>query len=224
LGFNCPQDVWNPGTPSRAALLRSLATTLHVAEIFNSSEPEEYEDSEYYDVDDFAEPEPEPEPEPEDFSADDYPDDACIDLSRRETQRYLFPNYTKAHVLQTGTGEGFSVSERLRLVKVGEAVARARGGWLTDRHKNFPTTDLSVRDSFPELYADKINALVERWILPRLAELGSLRAADLYIEDLFIVKYECDLDGSTRETPRAAQRRLGVERLRWDSTDPSECE
>lgn len=209
------------GIPVRrcALLCCVLVTTLHVAEIFNSSEPEEYEDSEYYDVDDFAEP----EPEPEDFSADDYPDDACIDLSRRETHRYLFPNYTKAHVLQTGTGEGFSVSERLRLVKVGEAVARARGGWLTDRHKNFPTTDLSVRDSFPELYADKINALVERWILPRLAELGSLRAADLYIEDLFVVKYEYNLDGSTQKHLEP-HKDGSAWTFSMGLNDPSECE
>lgn len=76
--------------------------------------------------------------------------------ARRGKQHSLFPNYTKAHVLYFPAGEGFSVAERKHLVEVGETVALAKGGWLTDRHANYPTTDLSVRDNLPKLYASKI--------------------------------------------------------------------
>jgi hypothetical protein len=63
---------------------------------------------------------------------------------------------------------------RERLVAVGEMVANATGGWLTDRHGSYPTTDFSVRDSFPAKYAKEVRTLVERWLLPRLAALSLL--------------------------------------------------
>jgi len=129
---------------------------------------------------------------------DEYESPRCTDFNLR-TNDPDYPNYSAAHMLAFAPDEGFTIAVRERLVAVGEMVANATGGWLTDRHGSYPTTDFSVRDSFPAKYAKEVRTLVERWLLPRLAALGGLRTEDLSIEDLFIVKYEVAADGSTQQ-------------------------
>jgi hypothetical protein len=113
---------------------------------------------------------------------------------------FMRPNYKKAHTLSFAPDEAFTVAVRERLVAVGEMIANVTpGGWTTDRHGSYPTTDFSIQDHFPAAYAAEVRGLAKRWVLPRLAQLGGLRSQDLSISDLFIVKYLYSPDGSSQQ-------------------------
>jgi len=74
------------------------------------------------------------------------------------------------------------------MVAEAESFSTKRGGWSTDRHGQFPTTDFAV-EACPALIRFLQPKLQEQ-VLPLLAELYGLKAHDLDIDDLFFVKYE----------------------------------
>jgi hypothetical protein len=74
------------------------------------------------------------------------------------------------------------------MVTEAESFSAKRGGWSTDRHGQFPTTDFAV-EACPTLNRHLQPRLQEQ-VLPLLAELYGLKAHDLDIDDLFFVKYE----------------------------------
>ena len=122
----------------------------------------------------------------------------CIDFSARARSPH-WPAYRSAHVLQGLPLAGFTADVRARLVAVGEAVAAANGGWRTDRHENYPTTDFSLKEDLPPRYAQGVFALAKQWVLPHMADLAGVFASDLRLHDLFLVKYEVKADGSSQQ-------------------------
>ena len=122
----------------------------------------------------------------------------CQDFEVRANSSYV-PAWRRGHVLQNLPTEGFTVEVRRRLVNMGEAVASAVGGWRTDRHEHYPTTDFSLSEDFPPRYTRTIMDLARAYLLPHMAQLAGILLEDLVLEDLFIVKYEVASDGSSQQ-------------------------
>mmetsp|Transcript_27276 Transcript_27276/g.60973 ORF Transcript_27276/g.60973 Transcript_27276/m.60973 type:complete len:339 (-) Transcript_27276:53-1069(-) len=81
-----------------------------------------------------------------------------------------------------------SEEEASWVVREAESFAKARGGWATDRHGQFPTTDFALESCAP--LREYFDPLLERTVLPGLAKLYNLGRMDLEVDDLFVVKYE----------------------------------
>lgn len=83
-----------------------------------------------------------------------------------------------------------SAEDAAWMVAEAETFAEKRGGWSTDRHGQFPTTDFAVEGcrSLDRFLQPRLRGQV----LPLLAELYGLRTHELDIGDLFFVKYETD--------------------------------
>ena len=123
----------------------------------------------------------------------------CVDFHVRANSSY-WPAYRSAHVLHNAAGEGgFTAATRASIVAMGEAVAGASGGWRTDRHRLYPTTDFSVKSDLPPRFAEGVFALAREWVLPHVASIAGVFAPDLRLDDLFVVKYEVKPDGTSQQ-------------------------
>lgn len=73
------------------------------------------------------------------------------------------------------------------IIRVAEAHAKDVGGWETDRHEEYPTTDFDTADitdlKFP------IQNIVYRKIIPKMSRAYKLDPLKLGIEEIFIAKY-----------------------------------
>lgn len=65
-------------------------------------------------------------------------------------------------------------------------------GWQTDRHPDHSTTDLPASTVYGD---NRLHRYFEKYLLPILSQRYSLDIDDLYIADLFIVKYSSDTVG-----------------------------
>jgi len=84
-----------------------------------------------------------------------------------------------------------SVAECDRVVALAEAWAQNNGGWTTDRHGAYPTTDIAVRD----LEEEESRAYIEGLVMDRV--IGGAQVAarcflpeHFWCRDLFVVRYE----------------------------------
>lgn len=82
------------------------------------------------------------------------------------------------------------------IIAAAEAHAAAHGGWTTDRHAYYPTTDLNTAD-VPAL-AFLVPSLVLGTIMPRLAAAFGLNPLQLGISEVFIARYSADIEGHQR--------------------------
>lgn len=78
------------------------------------------------------------------------------------------------------------------IIKVAEAHAERVGGWETDRHDDYPTTDFDTAD-IPDLKFP-IQNIVYRKIIPKMAREFKLNPLKLGIEEVFIAKYSAKKD------------------------------
>ena len=69
-----------------------------------------------------------------------------------------------------------------------DAIAQ-RGGWDTERHGAYPTTDIAV-GALPSAVAERAVAEVQRRIVAPAAVARGFQAEHLTCRDLFFVKYE----------------------------------
>ena len=91
------------------------------------------------------------------------------------------------------------------IIKMAEEHAEANGGWQTDRHHMYKTTDIDVRHA-PHLLEFCNNKLESR-IIPVLGSLFNIPLNELEIDDLFVVKYKCgDGENSKSQTSLAPHR------------------
>ena len=72
------------------------------------------------------------------------------------------------------------------IVEEGEKHASKNGGWTTRRHKNYPTTDLPVKDIFA-VYSFILSSLPSN--LDKIVKMYGLEGSKINIGDLFLVKY-----------------------------------
>jgi hypothetical protein len=89
--------------------------------------------------------------------------------------------------------------------------ARERGGWMTDRHGQFPTLDFAVK-SCPVI-DDFLEPRLAETVLPSIGALYGIQVQDLTLDDLFVVKYEAhrQISGSSVEaTPTRARSAHGM--------------
>ena len=85
-------------------------------------------------------------------------------------------------------------SQCATIISLSEQYATSHGGWSTDRHSAYKTTDLDVRNVASLL--DVCNACLKATILPTVSRLYDLPSAHcLEVDDLFVVKYEWDKQG-----------------------------
>ena len=97
----------------------------------------------------------------------------------------LFVNSTP-HALQP--------SQCATIIAMSETYATSNGGWTTERHSAYKTTDLDVRN-VPSLL-DVCNDCLKESILPIISTLyGTASVHCLEVDDLFVVKYEWDEQG-----------------------------
>lgn len=73
------------------------------------------------------------------------------------------------------------------IIKDAEAYAESIGGWQTDRHDDYPTTDLDTAD-IPTLKFP-VHNLVYRTVVPKIARAYHLDSRKLGISEVFIAKY-----------------------------------
>ena len=99
------------------------------------------------------------------------------------------------HLLQSvyTTAKILSDKECESIVDMAENHASISGGWLTERHQKYKTTDIDVRHA--PLLLDLCNKKLEESIIPALSGIFKLPLHVLDIDDLFVVKYEhkCNL-------------------------------
>lgn len=76
------------------------------------------------------------------------------------------------------------------IIKAAEAHATEVGGWETDRHENYPTTDFDTAD-IPAL-AFPIQNITYRKIIPKIAEAYELDPLRVGISEVFIAKYSAE--------------------------------
>ena len=76
----------------------------------------------------------------------------------------------------------------LWIINEAEKFASENGGWTKKRHKNYPTTDLPVKE-IPALWSPLMNLTV-RDIFPLIASHYGLNPYFLGIGDLFVIKYD----------------------------------
>ena len=69
------------------------------------------------------------------------------------------------------------------------------GGWQTDRHKDYKTTDIDVAIVGGDLL-QHCNKLLENILLPALSQLFAVPLQDLAVEDLFVAKYSLEAQTS----------------------------
>ena len=74
------------------------------------------------------------------------------------------------------------------LIYESETFANNNGGWTTSRHRNYPTTDLPVKE-IRNINKCLINIVISK-IFPLIEEYLHFNKFHLNIKDLFIVKYE----------------------------------
>ena len=88
--------------------------------------------------------------------------------------------------------------------------AARRGGWLTDRHANYPTTDIAV-SSMDNATRRALEA-VAAGALPYLRDfyLGGDGGATLELRDLFVVKYDGDAQRRLRRHRDGCELSFGV--------------
>jgi len=72
------------------------------------------------------------------------------------------------------------------IVEEGEKHAAKNGGWTTSRHKNYPTTDLPVKD-IPTIFSFILSSLP--FNLDKIVKMYGLEGSKINICDLFLVKY-----------------------------------
>ena len=95
----------------------------------------------------------------------------------RFTQRFQYPKIYTPDMCQY-------------IINESEKYAAANGGWTTQRHKNYPTTDLSI-DKITSIFGLILETL--NTIIGKLHKSYGLNNDVLFdIKDLFIVKYKHD--------------------------------
>jgi hypothetical protein len=93
-----------------------------------------------------------------------------------------------------------SKEEAVSLISAAEAESTALGGWTTARHKAYPTTDIScytvksplVIGSSSYNFIAWLNKTVESRVFPILGNWFHVPVDDLFMKDLFLVKYDAD--------------------------------
>jgi hypothetical protein len=81
-----------------------------------------------------------------------------------------------------------SKEQARNLVDLALTYTKNNGGWETDRHKAYKTTDVDIAVCSGDLL-DVCNSMLKTRILPLLANLFEFPIADFAIEDLFLAKY-----------------------------------
>lgn len=76
------------------------------------------------------------------------------------------------------------------IIDEAEKHAAQHGGWRTDRHDNYPTTDFNTEDIPALVYP--VQNIVYRTIVPEMAKAFGLNPALLGIGEVFVAKYSPD--------------------------------
>lgn len=117
-------------------------------------------------------------------------------LRHRRRSEPLSEKHRKVHVLkQVMLHDGCSTA-----ISQAEEHASKTGGWTTRRHREYPTTDVCTSD-IPSLHK-KLEEMVKKKILPRVAEKFQLEEAKLSFHDMFVAKYTAELAASSCKPSR----------------------
>eukprot|EP00933_Yihiella_yeosuensis_P014267 TRINITY_DN12847_c7_g1_i1.p1 TRINITY_DN12847_c7_g1~~TRINITY_DN12847_c7_g1_i1.p1 ORF type:complete len:398 (-),score=85.19 TRINITY_DN12847_c7_g1_i1:100-1293(-) len=112
----------------------------------------------------------------------------------------MIPDFPQAEASQRPLSDIWNVhtvpsamtaAEAAELVTEAEQWSAENGGWQTNRHRAYQTTDLDIASSSP-LLLQLCNDHLEKSLLPLLSKLYSLPLVDLAVEDLFLVRYSAE--------------------------------
>ena len=79
------------------------------------------------------------------------------------------------------------------IIEAGEETARSIGGWTTDRHKSYATTDIPVKNLLNKNVVNKIDFIFKTKIRPKIEKYYKVKLGNFGLnnhKDMFIVKYE----------------------------------
>lgn len=76
------------------------------------------------------------------------------------------------------------------IISEGEQYAKNNGGWMTQRHQNYPTTDLPI-NKIPNIFSFILSSLPEIFI--KINKMYGLINTKLNVLDMFLVKYNENL-------------------------------
>ena len=88
--------------------------------------------------------------------------------------------------------EALSTTTCAHIIEKAELYAASNGGWTSDRHSAYPTTDLPLEAIFGKF--SSVHGLVNGHILPQMASFFHLNDDYLSIGELFVAKYEFGAD------------------------------
>ena len=88
--------------------------------------------------------------------------------------------------------EALSTTTCAYIIDKAELYAASNGGWTSDRHSAYPTTDLPLEAIFGKF--SSVHGLVNGHILPQMASFFQLNEDYLSIGELFVAKYEFGAD------------------------------
>ncbi|GBG30965.1 Procollagen-lysine,2-oxoglutarate 5-dioxygenase 2 [Hondaea fermentalgiana] len=118
--------------------------------------------------------------------------------SSASSRRRAFLGDAEARATVTVVEGVFSSEEAARVREAARRAVKRNGGWATDRHRDFATTDLPLYELSPRAFAFVRRTLRKR-LLSWCAQRFGLDAADLFFKDLFVVSYNADVAGGQRE-------------------------
>ena len=110
------------------------------------------------------------------------------DRTAAEARRLYMLDGAKRRQVMTTSGV-FTVAECTALMAAVEEAVVRRGGWETERHGAYPTTDIAVGALTPAVAKKIITDVNERIIAPAAVDRG-FKPEHLASRDLFFVKYE----------------------------------
>lgn len=96
----------------------------------------------------------------------------------------LRPSFKKVFELR----DALSSATCSDIIEKAEHYAAGNGGWTSDRHTAYPTTDLPLEAIFGKF--SSVHGLVNGNILPQIASFFDLDEEYLNIGELFVAKYE----------------------------------
>lgn len=147
---------------------------------------------------------------------DDYQCNSIIQIAENHAIVSLMDSLSELDKYKTSKDVGLQEAAEIARLKVLQS-----GGWLTDRHANYPTTDFSVRsihqnislrenDQYGQVSYQSVDfqrwveGIVQNKIFPILLDQYDLiQPTDqpplLSVKDLFIVKYSAETENSQRD-------------------------
>ena len=132
-----------------------------------------------------------------------------IAVRARASARLRIDDRPKLHApFELTDGPLLSAAACASLVAEAEAVAAARGGWDSSRHKNHPTVDMPAHALSLRTY-HRVRRAIDNVVLPQMQDRYACRP--LCVREAFIAKYEAKVSSGAAASGREMPSQAGLE-------------